>query len=268
MTEQRFHYAKKQFGQNFLIDETIIEQIVSIIIAANSEQIVEIGPGLGALTKRLLSLVKELTVIEIDRDLIPQLERLGSGFNNLKIHQADILKFDLATLSKPNQTIQVVGNLPYNISTPVLFHLSQYGSVVSEMIFMLQKEVVERICAHVGSKAYGRLTIMLQYHYQPQYLFTVPPQAFKPVPKVDSAVVRLTPYKIKPIVAQDEKLLTRIVTQAFNARRKTLKNALKGFIDEKLLTVLEIDSQLRPEAITLQQYVSICNHLVNEKNLL
>ena len=109
---------------------------------------------------------------------------------------------------------------------------------------------------------------MLQYHYQPQYLFTVPPQAFKPVPKVDSAVVRLTPYKIKPIVAQDEKLLTRIVTQAFNARRKTLKNALKGFIDEKLLTVLEIDSQLRPEAITLQQYVSICNHLVNEKNLL
>ena len=265
MTEKTFHRAKKYFGQNFLVDETIVAQIISVIAPHSDQHLVEIGPGLGALTKHLLPKVKAMDVIEIDRDIIPKLEQQCHGLGRLIIHQADVLKFDFATLVRGNENLKIIGNLPYNISTPLLFHLVSFCSLVSEMIFMLQKEVVERICAPLGSKAYGRLTVMLQYHYQAQHLLDVPPQAFKPAPQVHSAILRLVPHKNKPFLAKDVKLFAQIVLVAFNARRKTLRNALKNLVNDEIFLTLDIDSQLRPEQISLGQYVAISNQLVGEK---
>ncbi len=254
------HQARKRFGQNFLQDEQIIARIMRSINAKVDDNLVEIGPGLGALTEKLLSQVAQLQVVELDRDLIPILRTKFFSYEGLQIYQADALEFDFSQLSN-NKSLRLVGNLPYNISTPLIFHLLNSSCLIQDMHFMLQKEVVERLAAGPNSKLYGRLSIMAQYHCQVESLFEVPPSAFSPAPKVDSAIVRLTPYTQKPDVAHNPSQFASIVREAFHMRRKTLKNNLKSRISCEQLAELGIDSSLRPENISLQDYVAISNAL-------
>jgi 16S rRNA (adenine1518-N6/adenine1519-N6)-dimethyltransferase len=259
MTQPHQHKARKRFGQNFLQDHAYIDRIVDAIKPVKGECLVEIGPGLGALTYPVLERVGQLHVIELDRDIIPLLEAGSQPYGDLTIHSADALKFDYASLVPDSGNLKVYGNLPYNISTPLIFHLFSYAQHISEMHFMLQKEVVDRMVAEPGSKQYGRLSVMTQYHCQAQKLFNVPPIAFRPAPKVMSSIVRLLPYKEKPVLAKDEKHLNHLVTTAFNFRRKTLRNALKSLIDEEGIEALGIASSLRPEALSLADYVALAN---------
>lgn len=258
------HKARKRFGQNFLKDERIIERIITCIAPKESDCLVEIGPGLGALTEPLLQQAGKLDVIEIDRDLIPVLKTQFFSFSGFNIHHGDALEFDFITLKK-DKPLRLVGNLPYNISTPIIFHLLKQPDIIEDMHFMLQKEVVERLAATPGGKDYGRLSIMAQYHCNVESLFIVPPHAFNPEPKVDSAIVRLTPHKQKPYIAQCEDKLAQVVREAFHMRRKTLKNNLKSLISSEELKELGINSALRPEKITLEEYVSIANTLTKSK---
>jgi 16S rRNA (adenine1518-N6/adenine1519-N6)-dimethyltransferase len=218
---------------------------------------VEIGPGLGAMTKPLLSALDHLHVVELDRDVVAWMQGHYPA-NKIAIHNVDALKFDFTTLG---QRIRVVGNLPYNISTPILFHLLDNVERIIDMHFMLQKEVVERMVAAPSTPAYGRLSVMLQYKLQMEYLLTVPPEAFDPPPKVESAFVRAMPYATLPHPAKDEALLGRIVTAAFGQRRKTLRNTLKGILDDAGFAQLGIDPQLRAENLGVEQFVAIANHL-------
>jgi 16S rRNA (adenine1518-N6/adenine1519-N6)-dimethyltransferase len=252
------HIAKKRFGQNFLTDQGIIASLVNEISPQADDLMVEIGPGLGALTKPLLQKLKLLHVVEVDRDIISwmQQEYINSG---IEIHNADALKFDFSTLGN---NIRVVGNLPYNISTPILFHLLDNVSHIANMHFMLQKEVVERMVAEPSNPAYGRLSVMLQYRLHMDYLLTVPPEAFDPAPKVESAFVRCVPHNTLPYVAKDETLFSQVVLAAFGQRRKTLRNTLKGLLDDEGFTALNIDSQLRAENLHVSDFVRITNHLV------
>lgn len=261
MGELPHHHARKRFGQNFLQDQNIIQNIVQSITPKKEDHIIEIGPGLGALTQSLLPLIKHLDAIEIDRDLIPKLENLCKDADNLTIHEADALEFDFSSLKKDDSKLKIIGNLPYNISTPLLFHLIQYADVIENMHFMLQKEVVDRICAPVGIKAYGRLSVMLQYYCKVEKLFVVPPQAFKPQPKVDSAIIRLTPHEQKPFVANDVNVLEKVVKQAFSQRRKTLRNTLKELFNEDELKQLDINPQLRAEQLSVEDFVKLSNFL-------
>lgn len=251
------HQARKRFGQNFLSDNHYIQRIVESVAAQADDRLVEIGPGLGAITEHLVDKVAELHVVELDRDLIPRLEQKFAGLDNFTIHHSDALKFDFGKLAG-NEQIRVVGNLPYNISTPLIFHLLNQRQSIKDMYFMLQKEVVERICAQPGTSAYGRLSVMTQYYCQADMLFLVPPGAFQPPPKVESAIVRLQPYKTLPNPVRDEKLLNQIVTAAFGQRRKTLRNSLKNFIDEAGLEQLGIKPTERAEQLSLAQFVDIC----------
>ncbi|MBS0357945.1 MAG: 16S rRNA (adenine(1518)-N(6)/adenine(1519)-N(6))-dimethyltransferase RsmA [Proteobacteria bacterium] len=253
------HIPRKRFGQNFLVDPNIIRQIIQAIDPKPDDAIVEIGPGLGALTQVLLPMTKHLTVIELDRDLISPLRMACVDLGELIIHQADALKFDFSTLETSNKKLRIVGNLPYNISTALIFHLLTFQSLIKDMHFMLQQEVVERLAAAPGSKAYGRLSVMVQYHCQVEPLFQVPPTAFRPAPKVYSAIVRLTPYETPPYHAENPELFAKIVNQAFQQRRKTLRNCLKGIVPIKCLEDLGIDPQLRPEQLSLKNYVEISN---------
>lgn len=251
------HIPRKRFGQNFLSDDDIIRGCVEAIRPQPDDLMVEIGPGLGALTQPLLQKLKHLHVVELDRDIVSWMQghyKPGS----IEIHNIDALKFDFASLGK---NLRVVGNLPYNISTPILFHLLDNVPHITDMHFMLQKEVVERMVAEPSSAAYGRLSVMLQYQLQMEYLFTVPPEAFEPAPKVESAFVRALPYAALPYPAQDEKLLGKIVTSAFGQRRKTLRNTLKGLLDDAGFEHLGIDPQLRAENLAVGQFVAISNHL-------
>ena len=252
---------RKRFGQNFLRDQNIIAKIIAAIAPNENDNIVEIGPGLGAMTKHLLPLVKSLDVIELDRDLIPKLENICRDLGELKIHQADVLKFDFATLALAKNSLRIVGNLPYNISTTLLFHLLQQIDYIQDMHFMLQKEVAERIAASSGTKNYGRLTIMVQYFCQVKILVQVPPQAFYPVPKVDSAVVRLVPHKKTAKPAKNIDNLEKLVKQAFSKRRKTLHNNLKGLITDEQLQQLDIDPQIRAEKLEVADFVKLSNLL-------
>ncbi len=256
------HVAKKRFGQNFLTDQFIINSLVDAINPAENQIIVEIGPGLGALTKPLLGKISKLHVVEIDRDIVSwmQAEYAKPTYirKELIIHNVDALKFDFASLGKK---IRVTGNLPYNISTPILFHLLQNLPNIIDMHFMLQKEVVERMVALPSTPAYGRLSVMLQYYLQMEYLFTVPPEAFEPAPKVESAFVRCVPHANLPFVAKDTALFAKIVLQAFSQRRKTLRNTLKGALDDVGFAKLGIDPQLRAENLGVAQFVAITNHL-------
>jgi 16S rRNA (adenine1518-N6/adenine1519-N6)-dimethyltransferase len=261
MTER--HHAKKRLGQHFLKDEAVIEQIVRCIAPTPSQSIVEIGPGLGALTKRVLPLVNQLDVIEFDRDVIPLLKKACDNDARLIVHQADVLTFDLSSLVTGDNKLRVIGNLPYNISTPIFFHLVSFIDHIQDMHFMLQKEVVDRMCASVGTKKYGRLTVMLQYYCEAEFLFDVPPTAFAPPPKVDSAVLRLVPHKKKPCEAEDVKQFSIVVRTAFNQRRKTLRNTLKKLMSEETLKQLSINPQQRPEVTTLQEFVRISNALTS-----
>ena len=254
------HKPRKRFGQNFLHDQNVIQRIVNAIAPKQGERIVEIGPGQGALTKELLSLIEKMDAVELDRVLIEPLQQTCAPLGQLTIHAADALKFDFCSLPENSeQKLRVVGNLPYNISTPLLFHLMEQRHCIKDMHFMLQKEVVDRITAQPGNGQYGRLGIMLQYYCQAEHLFNVPPGAFFPPPKVDSAVFRLTPHDKPAFPTKDEALLSRIVSMSFSQRRKTIRNNLKGTIDESVLVQLGIDPGLRPERLELSQFVSLAN---------
>ena len=255
------HLARKRFGQNFLHDQGIIHRIVMAISPKKGQNIVEIGPGLGALTKEVLPLVGEMDVIELDRDLIPKLERMAENLGTLRIHSADALKFNFQALVPAGEQLRVFGNLPYNISTPLIFHLCAHAALIKEMHFMLQKEVVDRMVAEPGSKRYGRLSVMVQYFCQVQCLFFVPARAFTPAPKVESAIVRLQPHRQKPYLAKDEKQFAKLVTTAFNHRRKTLRNAVKEIATEQQLIDSGVSPDARPETISLEQYVRLANSL-------
>lgn len=262
------HVARKRFGQNFLHDARVIAQIVQAIDPQPGDQLIEIGPGMGALTIPLLAAGQPLTVVEMDRDLIAALPRRTAGVRHdesqLTIIEADALRFDFSKLIGETQRLKIVGNLPYNISTPLLFHLLQWGAHIEQMVFMLQKEVVERIVASPGSKTYGRLSVMMQYYCEPEFLFSVPPGAFNPPPQVTSAVFRLKPYQIKPIQAQDEKRFAQLVTTLFNHRRKTLRSVLKHDIAETTWENLGIDPQARPETLSRAQFVALADSLENQ----
>jgi 16S rRNA (adenine1518-N6/adenine1519-N6)-dimethyltransferase len=249
---------RKRFGQNFLHDQQIINHIIAAIAPKKDQYIVEIGPGFGALTKKLLPLAGSLDAIELDRDLIPKLQAACGEFNNFTLHSADALTFNFKTLlQNKKDKLRVVGNLPYNISTPLLFHLLKFAPIIHDMYFMLQKEVVDRLAAQVGEPAYGRLGIMVQYFCKVEKLFEVPPTAFNPKPKVTSAIVKLTPYAKPPYSTKNFTAFSEIVKTAFSQRRKTLRNALKSIISEQKLKDLNIDPSLRPEKISLSQFVKI-----------
>jgi 16S rRNA (adenine1518-N6/adenine1519-N6)-dimethyltransferase len=251
------HIPRKRFGQNFLSDQDVIRALVEAIRPAPDDLMVEIGPGLGALTRPLLATLKHLHAVELDRDIVAWMQGHYPA-EKITIHNVDALKFDFATLG---DKIRVVGNLPYNISTPILFHLLDHIEHIVDMHFMLQKEVVERMVAEPSTPEYGRLSVMLQYRLQMEYLFTVPPEAFEPAPKVESAFVRAVPYAMPPHPARDEALFARVVTAAFSQRRKTLRNTLKGLLDDAGFAALGIDPQLRAENLGVVQFVAIANHL-------
>jgi 16S rRNA (adenine1518-N6/adenine1519-N6)-dimethyltransferase len=251
------HLPKKRFGQNFLNDPDVIRALVDAIRPAPDDLMVEIGPGLGALTQPLLKTLRHLHAVELDRDIVAWMQKHYPA-GRISIHNVDALKFDFATLG---QRMRVVGNLPYNISTPILFHLLDQVDHIVDMHFMLQKEVVERMVAEPSTPAYGRLSVMLQYRLQMEYLFTVPPEAFDPPPKVESAFVRAVPYAALPCAARDEKLFGRVVAAAFSQRRKTLRNTLKGLLDDAGFAALGIDPQLRAENLAMAEFVAIANYL-------
>ncbi len=251
------HIAKKRFGQNFLTDQGVISSLVEAISPKKDDLMVEIGPGLGALTQPLMQQLAMLHVVEVDRDIISWMEKTYVH-NKITIHNSDALKFDFSSLGS---AIRVVGNLPYNISTPILFHLLDNVASIIDMHFMLQKEVVERMVASPSTAAYGRLSVMLQYRLQMEYLFTVPPEAFDPAPKVESAFVRCVPHATLPHPANDETLLAQVVTAAFGQRRKTLRNTLKGLLDDDGFKALDLDSQLRAENLSVADFVRISNYL-------
>ncbi|KZY61633.1 16S rRNA (adenine(1518)-N(6)/adenine(1519)-N(6))-dimethyltransferase [Oleiphilus sp. HI0071] len=254
------HQARKRFGQNFLSDDAVIARIVSGINPRHGDRMVEIGPGLGALTEHLLDgLDGKLQVVELDRDLIPVLRTKFFNYPDFEIHEADALKFDFNALADEEHPLRVVGNLPYNISTPLIFHLLSNITHLKDMHFMLQKEVVERMAAVPGQSLYGRLGIMTQYHCRVQPLFIVGPEAFEPAPKVESAIVRLTPHTELPHPVESIDRLQAIVKTAFTKRRKTLRNALAGVIELEALDELNIDPGLRPENLSLGQYAALAN---------
>ena len=254
------HIPKKQFGQNFLTDPAIVSAIVNAIQPQTSDLMVEIGPGLGALTQPLLQRLDHLHVVEIDRDIIAWMKGHYPP-EKITIHACDALKFDFTSLGP---RVRITGNLPYNISTPILFHLLDNVASVIDMHFMLQKEVVERMVAEPSTPAYGRLSVMLQYRLQMEYLFTVPPDAFNPPPKVESAFVRAVPYGQLPCPARDEALFAKIVMAAFGQRRKTLRNTLKGMLDDAGFAALGIDSHLRAENLAVADFVAIANYLASQ----
>ncbi len=255
------HIARKRFGQNFLHDHNIIYNIISSIQAKPDQHWVEIGPGQGALTEPLLNEKVRLDVVELDRDLVALLKDKFKQYPNLQIHSADALRFDFSLLTDGEEKLRIIGNLPYNISTPLMFHLLDNAYCIEDMHFMLQKEVVDRICAVPGSKKYGRLSVMMQYYCMPELLFEVPPESFDPVPQVTSAIVRLVPHRLPPVAVNDIAKLNRVVTQAFSQRRKTLRNSLKKLIDEEEIVVLGIDPTLRAESISLAEFASLSNLL-------
>lgn len=257
------HKARKRFGQNFLHDQGVIGRIIRAINPQPGQHLVEIGPGLGALTEELLEACEgRLDAVELDRDLIPVLRTQFFRYaDSFTIHEADALKFDFASLKQDERPLRIVGNLPYNISTPLIFHLLSFNGLIQDMHFMLQKEVVDRLAAAPGDSHYGRLGIMAQYYCQVEPLFVVPPGAFSPAPKVDSAIVRLVPHTELPTPAKDVEMLQTVVRTAFGQRRKTLRNNLKTLIDAERLEQLGIDPGLRPERLTLEQFVSISDAL-------
>ena len=254
------HFARKRFGQNFLHDDYIIESIVAAIQPKADQALVEIGPGLAALTVPVSKYVDHLTVVEIDRDLASRLIDNPLLNNKLTVIEQDALTFDFNELKQQlGKPLRVFGNLPYNISTPLMFHLFEYANIITDMHFMLQKEVVTRLVAAPNSKDYGRLSVMAQYFCQIIPVLEVPPTSFKPAPKVDSAVVKLIPYKEKPYQVNDVKILSRVTTEAFNQRRKTIRNSLGNMFTAEQLVELNIDPNLRAENITVQQYCQLAN---------
>lgn len=258
------HRARKRFGQNFLSDQGIIQRIIQSINPKEGERLIEIGPGLGALTCPILKITGEMDVIELDRDIVPKLQ-LNCGLDysqqgKLRVHNVDVLKFDFNSLEY-QEPLRIIGNLPYNISTPIIFHLVEYCNQIQDMYFMLQKEVVQRLAAKPDTSNYSRLSVMAQYHFQVTPLFIVPPESFEPMPKVDSAIVRLVPHESKPVQVKDDKAFAKLVTQAFSQRRKTLRNVLKDICTVEQLESVGIDPAKRAQTLTLQQFADLYNHI-------
>jgi 16S rRNA (adenine1518-N6/adenine1519-N6)-dimethyltransferase len=249
------HAPRKRFGQNFLVSPGIIERIVELVAPQPGDRMVEIGPGRGALTGPLLERLPGLDVVEIDRDLAAAL-RARFPAERLRVHEGDALAFDFARLGPG---LRVVGNLPYNISSPLLFHLAGCADSLRDGHFMLQREVVERMAAAPGSRVYGRLSVMLQYRFEVAKLLRVPAGAFFPAPQVESAFVRLVPHAVLPHTAREERTFARVVAAAFNQRRKTLRNALAGVLDEAALRAAEIDPSARAETLSVAQFVALAN---------
>tara|TARA_B100000780_G_C21102537_1_gene444992 strand:- start:517 stop:1356 length:840 start_codon:yes stop_codon:yes gene_type:complete len=271
------HQARKRFGQNFLNDQGIIRHVVACIRPKLDQRIIEIGPGLGAITEHLLASAGQLDVVELDRDLLPHLRIAFASYGHkLRIHEADALQFDFSSLNSnllnthpinsEKQLLRIVGNLPYNISTPLIFHLLSYTNLIADMHFMLQKEVMLRLAAGAGTNNYGRLSIMAQYFCRVDSLFEVPPEAFDPRPKVDSAIVRMAPYTKLPHTAHDFKHFEQIVKSGFSQRRKTLRNNLKGIADDQQLQSLGIDPSIRSERLTVGEFVALSNLLTQTSN--
>ena len=250
------HAPRKRFGQHFLHDPGILRRIVQAIAPRPGDNVVEIGPGEGALTLPLLRELGRLTAIELDRDLIPRLRAAAEGIGELEIVSADVLTVDFSTLSRAGP-LRVVGNLPYNISSPILFHCIDHIDAIKDMHFMLQKEVVERMAAAPGSKVYGRLSVMLQLVCRVDPLLIVPPGAFRPPPKVESAVVRLTPRAASERAFTDAALLARIVKAAFGQRRKTLSNAIRDIASAEEISSAGIDPRTRAEQLSPSAFVAL-----------
>ncbi|MBU2114703.1 MAG: 16S rRNA (adenine(1518)-N(6)/adenine(1519)-N(6))-dimethyltransferase RsmA [Gammaproteobacteria bacterium] len=255
------HRARKRFGQNFLHDPQVIGRIVKAIAPKPGETLVEIGPGLGALTEPVVAAAGHLTVIELDRDLAQRLREHPQLAEKLTIYQADAMKFDFNSLLQHGQKLKVFGNLPYNVSTPLLFHLFSYADQIENMHFMLQKEVVQRMTASHGSKAYGRLSVMTQYYCQAMPVVEVGPGAFKPAPKVDSAVVRLIPKAVAQRANVPAEVLNRVCLEAFNQRRKTIRNCFSNIATAEQLESLGLNPTLRPEQLSVEQFTQLAQWL-------
>ncbi|QOT77064.1 16S rRNA (adenine(1518)-N(6)/adenine(1519)-N(6))-dimethyltransferase RsmA [Cupriavidus basilensis] len=260
------HVARKRFGQNFLVDDGIIHGIVSAIDPQQGDTLVEIGPGLGALTQPLLERLPQMQVVELDRDLVERLRRRYG--ERLVIHAGDALAFDFGKLCEAGKPLRIVGNLPYNISSPLLFHLAEFADQVRDQHFMLQKEVVERMVAEPGSKAFGRLSIMLQVRYHMEHVLDVPPTSFNPPPKVDSAVVRMIPWPRQPdgqlrspYPACNLTVLGDVVAAAFSQRRKVLRNTLSMLRDQVDFEALGFDLARRAEEVPVAEYVGLARQL-------
>ncbi|NYH97910.1 16S rRNA (adenine(1518)-N(6)/adenine(1519)-N(6))-dimethyltransferase RsmA [Cupriavidus plantarum] len=256
------HIARKRFGQNFLVDDGVIHGIINAIDPQPNDVLVEIGPGLGALTNPLLERLPRMHVVELDRDLVERLNRRYG--TRLDVHAGDALAFDFASLQEPGRSLRIVGNLPYNISSPLLFHLMSFADVVRDQHFMLQKEVVDRMIAEPGSKAFGRLSIMLQVRYHMEHVLDVPPASFNPPPKVDSAVVRMIPWPRlatgelrSPYAACDVDVLGDVVAAAFSQRRKVLRNTLSFLRDQVDFDALGFDLGRRAEEVPVGEYVDL-----------
>ncbi|NRA53623.1 MAG: 16S rRNA (adenine(1518)-N(6)/adenine(1519)-N(6))-dimethyltransferase RsmA [Gammaproteobacteria bacterium] len=260
------HTARKRFGQNFLNDQGVIDNIVAAINPLPGDHLVEIGPGLGALTEPVAAKVDHMSVVELDRDLARRLEHHPVLGKKLTIHQGDALKFDFSALVTDGQKLKVFGNLPYNISTPLMFHLFEQTGMIENMHFMLQKEVVLRLCAAPNSKSYGRLSVMAQYFCNIIPVIEVGPHCFVPAPKVDSAVVRLEPYVELPFPAKDFACLQHICAQAFSQRRKTIRNSLKGTLTVDELMAVGVAPELRAEQVSVEQFVALANLITDKKS--
>lgn len=256
------HIPRKRFGQNFLIDPYIIAEIIRVIQPHSQDRLIEIGPGLGAITGPLLDILDTLQVIEIDRDIVDHLKSTYAG-KNLIIHNCDALKFDFAELGND---LRIVGNLPYNISTPLLFHLARFCRHIRDMHFMLQQEVVARMVAEPSTPDYGRLSLMLQNRFEMGQLISVPPESFRPAPKVQSAVVWMRPRAVPIIPVECERLFADLITAAFSQRRKTLRNTLRGYLTTSDFERLTIDAGLRAENLTLEQFAAITHYLSNHES--
>ena len=251
------HVARKRFGQNFLTDKLVLDNIIDAIAPQRGQAMVEIGPGLAAMTALLLKSLDHMHVVELDRDLVARLEKAYPR-DKLTVHSGDALKFDFGSIPVPEgQRLRVVGNLPYNISSPLLFHLAEFAPLVEDQHFMLQKEVVERMVAEPGGKTYGRLSVMLQWRYHMELLFVVPPSAFDPPPQVDSAIVRMIPLAAP--LACDAARLETVVQKAFSQRRKVLRNCVAGMFTEADLESVGIDPQARAETVGVEAYVALAN---------
>ncbi len=255
------HRTRKRFGQHFLHDRGVIERLLRAIDPQPGQRFVEIGAGDGALTFPLLARIGRLTAIELDRDLVPRLREAAVGRGELDIVEADALTVDLRALKDGADAIRLVGNLPYNVSTPLLFHALEYADAIRDMHFMLQKEVVDRMAAAPGSKTYGRLSVMLQARCRVESLFRVAPGAFRPPPKVDSAIVRLVPFAPERIAFRDAGALERVVRAAFEQRRKMLRSALRGVAGEPALVAAGIDPQARAEDVAVDRFIALANTL-------
>ena len=265
MAEQK-HRPRKRFGQNFLHDQQVLGRMLQAINPAAGEHIVEIGPGEGALTCPLLQQHGSLTAIELDRDLVPLLVKKCATLGKLDIMQADALKFDFASLAAPGKPIRIVGNLPYNISTPLLFHLASYAGIMTDLHVLLQKEVAQRIAATPGNKSYGKLSVMMQSTFSAHLLFDVGPGAFKPPPKVASTFIRLKPHPAPVVDIHDHKNFVKLVTAAFSQRRKTLRNSLATVMDSSVIEAAGVDPGRRAETLSLQEFATLSNMLESSAN--